>query len=249
MSSFQQPPAIVSRNCRGADQRFYAWAAFAACVIVFVGFARTFFLRFLFDLPPLPWVLIGHGVLMTGWFVLYFVQTALVRSHQVALHHRLGMLSVGYVVLVVISGLAVAFHAGARDVLEPGALPFMGGLFILMAVFSVLVAGAFLLRHRRDYHQRLMLLSLLSMISPGAFRIPGGVLGSFGFLKSGGFFGMFSIQLLLLYSCVIWDTWHRRRLHPAFAAGGLLIVAENTPLIGLIVTSPAWLHFAQWLVT
>ena len=249
MSSFQQPPAIVSRNCRGADQRFYAWAAFAACVIVFVGFARTFFLRFLFDLPPLPWVLIGHGVLMTGWFVLYFVQTALVRSHQVALHHRLGMLSVGYVVLVVISGLAVAFHAGARDVLEPGALPFMGGLFILMAVFAVLVAGAFLLRHRRDYHQRLMLLSLLSMISPGAFRIPGGVLGSFGFLKSGGFFGMFSIQLLLLYSCVIWDTWHRRRLHPAFAAGGLLIVAENTPLIGLIVTSPAWLHFAQWLVT
>jgi len=48
---------------------------------------------------------------------------------------------------------------------------------------------------------------------------------------------------------VIWDASRHRRLHPAFAAGGLLIVAENTPLIGLIVTSPAWLHFAKWLVT
>jgi hypothetical protein len=249
MSSVQQPPATVSRNCRVADQRLYAWAAFAAFVIVFVGFAKTFFLRFLFGLPPLPWVLIGHGVLMTGWFVLYFVQTALVRSRQVALHRRLGIFSVGYVLLVVISGLAVAMHAGARDVLAPGALPFMGALFILMAVFAVLVAGAFLLRHRRDYHKRLMLLSLLSMISPGAFRIPVEILGSFGFLKTGGFWGLFSIQLLLLYSCVIWDTGSHRRLHPAFAAGGLLIVAENTPLVGLIVTSPAWLHFAKWLVT
>ena len=250
MSNVQQPPATVSRNCRVADQRLNAWAAFAAFVIVFVGFAKTFFLRFLFNLPPLPWVLIGHGALMTGWFVLYFVQAALVRSHQVALHRRLGMLSVGYVVLVVISGLAVAIHAGARDVLEPGALPFMGGLFILMGVFAVLVAGGFLLRHRRDYHQRLMLLSLLSMVSPGLFRIPVEVLGSFFvFLKTGGFWGLFSIQLLLLYSCVIWDTWRHRRLHPAFAAGGLLIVAENTPLVGLIVTSPAWLHFAKWLVT
>ena len=248
--SVQQPPAIVSRKGRVADQRFYAWVAFAAFVIVFVGFSRTFFLRLLFDLPPLPWVLIGHGVLMTGWFVLYFVQTLLVRSRQFSLHRQLGMFSVGYVVLVVISGLAVAIHAGARDVLEPGALPFMGALFILMAVFAVLVAGAFLLRHRRDFHQRLMLLSLLSMISPGLFRIPVEVLGSFFvFLKTGGFFGLFSIQLLLVYSCIIWDTWRHRRLHPAFAAGGLLIVAENTPLMGLIVTSPAWMHFAKWLVT
>ena len=65
------------------------------------------------------------------------------------------------------------------------------------------MAGALLLRHRRDYHKRLMLLSLLSMISPAPFRMPVEVLGSFGFLKTGGFFGLFSIQLLLLYSCVI----------------------------------------------
>jgi hypothetical protein len=249
MSSVQQPSAIVQRSTRVTDQRLYLWAAFAAFVIVFVGFSKTFFLRILFNLPPLPWVLIGHGVLMTGWFGLYFVQTALVRSHQVTLHRRLGMLSIGYVVLVVISGLAVAIHAGARDVLDPGALPFMGMLFILMGVFAVLVAGAFLLRHRRDYHKRLMLLSLLSMISPGPFRIPVEVLGSFGFLKTGGFFGLFSIHLLLLYGCVLWDTWSHRRLHPAFAAGGLLIVAENTPLMEPIVTSPAWLHLARWLVT
>ena len=36
----------------------------------------------------------------------------------------------------------------------------------------MLVGAAMLLRRRRDYHKRLMLLSCMSMIGPGLTRIP-----------------------------------------------------------------------------
>ena len=76
-------------------------------------------------------------------------------------------------------------------------------------------------------------------LSPGLVRIPVEVLGGFEFLKTGGFFGLFSMPLLLLYGCVLWDTGGHHRLHPAFAAGGLLIVAENPPLVDPLVMSSA----------
>jgi hypothetical protein len=251
MNSAELTPAIVSRtDNRAADQHFYVWSAVAALAIVFVGFARTYFLRFLFHPPALSWFLWGHGTLMMGWFVLFFVQTALVRAHRVALHKRLGMFGAAYAALMVISSLAVATHAAARDVRVPhfkGApLMFMGGLFILIFVFAVLVAAAILLRHRREYHKRLMLLSVLSMISPALFRIPFERIPALAFLNTRG---VFSLDLLLLYGCVAWDTWRHRRLHPAFAVGVLLIIAENTPLVGLFVRSTLCTRFATWLVS
>ena len=195
----------------------------------------------------------AHGVLMTGWYVLFFVQTWLVRTHRVATHKRLGWFATGYAGLMVVSGIAVAIHGTGRDVRVPhfdGIPPliFMGFLFVLIGVFAVIVAAAIMLRRRRDSHKNLMLLSLFSMLSAALFRLPAKSLGPFAFLIDGGFLGVFSLDLRLLYTCVAWNTWRHRRLHPVFALGGHLIVAKNTPLTGLFVTSPIWLHFAQWVV-
>jgi hypothetical protein len=243
-------PAVASRiDHRATDRHFYVWSAVAALVIVFAGFARTYFLRFLFHPPALSWILWGHGTLMIGWFALFFVQTALVRAHNVALHRRLGMFGAAYAALMVISSFAVATLAAARDVRLPNStgapLSFMGGLFILISVFAVLVAAAVLLRRHREYHKRLMLLSVLSMISPALFRIPFERIPALAFLSARS---LFSLDLLLLYGCVAWDTWRHRRLHPAFAFGALLIIAENTPLVHMFVRSALWIRFANWLV-
>ncbi len=69
------------------------------------------------------------------------------------------------------------------------------------------------------------------------------------FLRSGGPAGLFGLDLLLLYACIAWDSWRHRRLHPAFACGAPLIMAESLPFIWIVLASPAWTRFAAWLVT
>jgi hypothetical protein len=251
---FATAPA-AARRLRLADHRFYAGACAAAFAIVFAGFARTYYLRVLFGQPPLPWLLHLHGALMTSWFVLFFVQTRLIASHLVHLHRRLGIFGGVLAGLIVIIGSTVAIRATARDVHLPGSggpppLVFMGFILAALLVFAVLVGAALVLRRRRDYHKRLMLLSCLSMIGPGLTRIPlERFPAALAFLKSGGWAGLFSLDAMVLYACIAWDTARHRRLHPAFVGGGLLIImVEDLPFIWHFLSTPIWLHFAAGLV-
>jgi hypothetical protein len=80
--------AIVSPRHMAFDRRFHALACTAAFASVFVGFARTYYLEFLFGTPALPWLVHLHGALMTSWFVLFFTQTYLIASHRTSWHPR-----------------------------------------------------------------------------------------------------------------------------------------------------------------
>ena len=61
-----------------ADRRFFMSMAVAIAVIVFVGFAPTFYLRPAFQSDSLPTVFAIHGTVFTAWIVLLVVQTALI---------------------------------------------------------------------------------------------------------------------------------------------------------------------------
>lgn len=228
-------------------------AGLAAFAVVFVGFARTYFLKGLFGGPPLPWLLHLHGFLMTSWFALFFVQVGLVATHRVKLHRKLGVAGVVVAALMMIVGFTVVRRATIRDLRSPPGggpppLEFMGLILFALLAFGILVAAALLLRRRRDYHQRLMLLSCLSMVNPGLFRIPLEHVPLISFLKTGGPLGLFGLDLLLIYGCIAYDTWRHRRLHPAFA-GALLIVVQDVPLMGMFLGSPLWTHIGTWLVS
>jgi hypothetical protein len=245
---------IAMRPPRRVDHRYYAWAGAAAFAIVLAGFARTYYLKFLFGTPALPWLLHLHGALMTSWFALFFVQTYVVASHRVQLHRRLGVFGAVLAALIVVVGATVALRFGAREmntpqVDGPPALASMGFLFVALLAFALLVGAALLLRRRREYHKRLMLLSCLFLIGPGLARISFDRVPSLAFLRSGGPAGLFGLDLLVLYTCVAWDTWRYRRLHPAFAAGALLLIAMDLPFIWRILSTPTWTHFATWLVS
>jgi hypothetical protein len=244
----------AARRFRLAEHRFYAWACVAAFAVVFAGFARTYYLRVLFGRPPLPWLLRLHGALMTSWFVLFFVQTRLIASHRINLHRRLGVFGAVLAGLMVVIGATVALRGAARNIHRPHVggpppLMFMGFILVVLLVFAMLVGAALLLRRRRDYHKRLMLMSCLSMVGPGLTRIPFNQVPVVAFLKSGGPFGLFGLDLLLVYACIAWDTWRHRRLHPAFVGGALLMIAaEDSPLIWLFLSTPMWMHLAARLV-
>jgi len=246
-SSARRPPS------RG-DHRFYLWFAMAAFALVIVGFARTYYLKVVFGTPPLPWLLHLHGALMTSWFALFFVQTSLIAAHRVDLHKRLGVFGAVLAGLIVIVATTVALRAAARELHRPTAsgpppLQFLGFILVVLLVFAILVGAGLLLRRRRDWHKRLMLLSCLSMTGPGFSRIPLKWFHAFAFLRTGGPDGLFGLDLILVYACIAWDTWRHRRLHPAFVVGALLIVAYDLPFIWMFLSGSTWTHFATWLVS
>ena len=240
-------PNGVTTGAASAERwhQFFGLFAIAAFVIVFAGFARTFFLRFLFTPGALPVYLYLHGVLFTGWFVLFFVQARLIAAHRVDLHKRLGIFGAGLAALGVSLAVFVAIHAGKR-VYQTHSKPFSAegppmalDLGACLA-FAVFVAAALYLRRRSESHKRLMLLGSCSILLPALGRIP------YAFAV-GGLWGLVGFSEIMPVACILYDTVRHRRLHPAFAWGGLGIIL-SWPTFLIVGSSNAWLRIATWLV-
>ena len=81
---------------RRSDRMLFAAAAILFPTIIIVGFARTYYLKFAFDTPPLPSFLVHiHGVLMTTWIAFFITQVWLIRSKRARVHMKLGMIGLG----------------------------------------------------------------------------------------------------------------------------------------------------------
>jgi hypothetical protein len=238
---------------RAPSHAFWVVAGLLGFSIVLCGFAPSYYLRHWFRTTPLPGLLKLHGALMTSWFVLFFVQVSLVARHRLAMHRRLGIAGATLAGLIVVVGTITALrflrnNLHAPPEFGPPAPEFFGFLLFDLYVFGGLVASAILLRKNSEAHRRLMLLATLSMISPGVVRIPFEQLSpGLAFLGSGGFGGLFALDLLLLYACVAYDTWRTKRIHPAFIIGGAFIAFGDSSLLGELVHTGAWQHFAAWL--
>jgi hypothetical protein len=223
------------------DRRLFTWAAVAALVVVFVGFARSYYLKGAFGAPPLSALVHAHGLVMTLWFVLVVVQARLVAVRRVDLHRRLGVAGVAVAALVLVIGVCTAISAAARGV-SPGPPPLVFLVVPLgdMLIFAILAGAGLLLRRRGDFHKRLMLLASVGMLTAAFARVPLDV------VKAGGLPLFFALNDLLVLACVGYDTLKNRRLHPAFGWGALLIVLSQ-PARLLLAGTQTWQQFAAWL--
>lgn len=225
------------------DRRLFVVAALGILVIVFAGFARSYFLKAWFDTPPLSLLVHVHGLVMTSWFVLFLVQTCLIETHRVAMHRRLGVFGAALAVAIVLLGPYVAFRAAAREVHAHARsadffLLVLGYDAVIVALFAGFVACAIVWRKRGDFHKRLMLLATLSLLTPALARLP---------FWSGNLQVLWAGDLCVLL-CVAVDVRLYRRLHPVFAIGAPSIaVATYLAFVG--ASTPAWAQFAQHLVS
>jgi hypothetical protein len=80
----------------------YRWLAVGAAVIAVAGFARTYYLRFIFHTPILPPLVQIHGAIMTLWWIGFIVQTWLIEARRVRLHQRLGIFMAALAAIVVL---------------------------------------------------------------------------------------------------------------------------------------------------
>lgn len=236
----------VATNSPSRGDRFYSWVAIGAALIVFVGFARTYFLKGLFNSPRLPLLLHLHGLILTLWFVVFFVQTRLVSMRRVNLHRRLGVFAAVLAALVVLVGAIVAVHASRRGYLaNPSSMRDIRGLAILCGFlldFSLFVGLALYFRRRTDFHKRLMLLGTCSILAPAISRTP------LPFIQAGGIWMIIGLLDLSALFCIGYDAIRNRRLHPAFLWRGMFLLV-TFPVFLFVAHSSLWIRFARWALT
>ena len=225
---------------------YFTWAAIVAMLLVFAGFARTYYLKTFFGTPVLPALLHLHGFVLTLWFVLFLVQVRLVAARRIDLHRLLGICGVVLAAFIVLISSAVAIHATRRDFLaDPrsnAALSFLAFLLLgeLLPFVGFLIA-ALLFRQRSDYHKRLMLLASCSFLGAATIRLP------FHFIQTAGLWSSIGMVEIFPVTFILFDTVQNRRLHAAFLWGGLLFVSVLPALVFLSRTQ-LWIDIAKRLV-
>jgi hypothetical protein len=228
---------------RGGRYFFLALAALLA-LIVFVGFAPTFYLREVFSAPELPALLVVHGILFSAWIVLLLTQTLLIRGAQVHVHRVLGIAGALLAILMVLLGAKVALEAAAQGTL--GArfhVPPLEFLIVPLGqiiIFGALTAGAIALRRRPAAHKRLVILATINLIAPAIVRAADVLLHTATPLSALVMIGV------LLAACIGFDVFTRGRVHPVFAIVGPLTLL-SFPLRIAFSHTAAWLAAAEWL--
>ena len=235
-----KPITLPASGSRG----LYFYAVLGAAIIVFAGFAQSYFLKVFFGTPQLYPLLHLHGLVMTSWFVLFAAQSWLIETHRVRLHRRLGVLGALLAAMILVVGVAVV-TINAREGRVPPAAPIPVVVFLSYAnllVFGVLVGAAIYFRGRSESHKRLMLLGTLNLLTAAITRIP------LAFIQSGGLLTVFGFPDLFIVVCVAYDTLRHRRLHPAFVWGALLSLAWPALAIW-IGGSSVWAKVTAWLLS
>ena len=235
------------------ERQFYVWMAVAAALVVFGGFAPTYFLRSFTTIArypsgavvsrSLPLLIHAHAMVSTIWLLLLVVQTTLVAAGRTDLHRRLGVAGAVIATLLVVLGVMTAIR-GARDGWNPGG-PFAdsrGFLAVTLGdilLFASFVGAALVFRRKREAHKRLMILGTLAgLMWPAITRMP---------YVAPRPPRMFGLLLLLVLAVPVRDYLKYRRVHPV-AVWGPLIILASFPLRQTLAATTAWRHFAEWLI-
>lgn len=224
-----------------SERHLFPWVPVGVALLIFVGFAQTYYLKPWFASPALPLLLHAHGSLMTAWILLFLVQTRLIAKQRLDLHRRLGMFGAVLMVLVFVAGVVTAIHA-AKLGHSPGPPPlvFLTVPLFNIVAFAILVGSALALRRRSDWHRRLMLVATLNMLPPALAR------ATMQYLHVPALPVAFGLTDIAIISALVFDTISHRHVHPAFAWGlGLVLFWEAAALA--LGSTPGWLGFAGWL--
>lgn len=240
-------PVNRTRSSASADRIFYTSMAIIMALTVFIGFARTYYLRSYFGattfsgattLSPLVHL---HGIVFTAWVILFIVQTALIAGRRVALHRTLGYAGALLAAAMVVLGVRTAITGAALGSAPPGVEPLVFLVVPLfdMVLFAGFVAAAILRRRDSQAHKRLLILAYACIITAGVARLPGVLaLGPLAF---------FGLAFLFVVAGMIYDRVSRGRIHPVYVWGGAIFVL-SVPLRLALSTTSAWRAFAESLI-
>lgn len=232
----------------GGERLFFLGMGIAILLLVFLGFAPSWFLRGIMDsggrpLSPLTPLILAHGVAFTAWNLLFIAQAGLISARRPQWHRTLGAATVALAVVMVVLGVQVSIGQAARasgppdlDPLSWAAVPLLD-----MVTFSTLVAWGYARRRDPQAHKRLMLSATLLMLQPSIGRLP--TLAETPLGPETNVFVAWACSLAL----IAWDLVSRGRVHWASAVGIGLLALDQIARIALWQTD-GWRGLAGWLV-
>ena len=233
---------------QSAERRFYSRMAIALVVLVFLGFAPSFYLRDIVPSPrpnpTLPPSVLLHGGVFTLWMALLIAQTQLVSAGRRDLHMKLGVAGM----LVALAIVPVMYLTSVWQVQRANQPPFTDPLtwtIVPLAViipFAILVAQGWARRREGQWHKRLMLgAAILVVAGPSIGRLP------IAPPTLGGFTVLLLLGLALYVPLFLWDRRTLGKVHPATWLGfGLLSFSVLLPL-AVFWTGADWASVAARL--
>jgi hypothetical protein len=238
---------IAASRGRGrwsAERRFYFGVSVAILLAVYVGFARSFFLRPLFPDHPAPTepIFYVHGILFAAWCVLLVAQASLISAGRPDLHRKLGVwgafLAAGMVTFGVVGALIAAHRPTGFVGIPVPPLQFLAVPLCDMLLLGTFVALAIVGRGDPQAHKRWMVLATVNLLGAAFARWP-------GVAELGNPFVYFGLADLFIVALAVWDFRSSGRLHRVTLWGGLAIVLSQ-PLRLAVSETSAWLAFASW---
>jgi hypothetical protein len=226
MATVASPPAV---DIRTRERRFYSRMAIALVVLMFLGFAPSFYLKDVVPAyprpnPTLPPSVILHGSLFTLWMLAFVVQTQLVAAGRRDIHMKLGKAGMVLAVALIPLMYLTAVWQVARANQPPMTDPATWTIVPLSVIFpyAFLVWTGWSRRREPQWHKRAMLsASILVVMGPAIGRLP---------IAPPTLVGMsilLTLGLALFIPIFLWDKRTQGHVHAAtwlgFAAAALTV--------------------------
>ena len=196
------------------DERFFLKSAIIMAIIFAVGLSVPILMgRSTFDSPLRVHI---HAMLFVGWVAIYLAQNWLVGAGRIDLHRKLGWVAAGWMVAMILSGLAVTVA-----MVRSGTVPFFIQPLhylvynpVAIATFAGLTTAAIVLRRRTEWHRRLHFCGMAILINPAFGRLL-----PMPFLQPWAWEAAFAVALLFPIAGVVADMRRSGRFHPAWTWG------------------------------
>jgi len=245
--TLQRPPSTGGggRPFNMNMRLFFVVMAAAVIVIVFAGFAPTFYLRGSFTQDrPMSFLLHVHGIVFSAWVLVFFVQTLLIARGSRRLHQRIGWIAVAIAVTMVTLVVAAMIEQLRRvGGFPPPPLALALSAFDIV-VFAILVGMAIYLRKQPNWHKRFMLSATILLLGAPMFRFVIHYVGITDMSRV----GIVSTLLVdaFFLPCIIYDVVTRGRIHPAYLVALVLIVCDQIAQIEVVQWEP-WINLSLML--
>ncbi|OYW45657.1 MAG: hypothetical protein B7Z08_04490 [Sphingomonadales bacterium 32-68-7] len=232
-----------ARSGDRGEARFFFTMACAMAATIIAGFSLNIGLgRSNFGMPLLVHV---HAVVMMGWLGLYVAQNALIFGNNVALHRRLGWLSLLFLPAMLILGVMITRLSlqttGGPPFFDQNQFLISNPLQLLGAIG--LAAAAVIVRKDTGWHRRLMYSMFAGLTGPGFGRL----LPMPFLIPYGWYVAALAGATLFIVIGMIADKRRYGRVHPAWLVGlatmfGIQVVAD------LFAYSPLGYQFTEWFL-
>ncbi|MBC8025750.1 MAG: hypothetical protein H7Y89_07150 [Steroidobacteraceae bacterium] len=248
-TTLSSAPAATSPPSKRTRFSVYIPLALLAAAIAIAGFWRSYFGALFSGRSQAEWLLHLHAAVFMGWIALVGFQAYLAMRGRIALHKKIGRFGMAYGALLVVVGLGFALILFTRRVAELGPENITRGPLLSpitdMFVFSVFLAGAWIMRARPELHRRFILLATTTLLIAAVGRTSGGTAS----VAARDVIPFLIVWLSPVWLAMLYDWVKHRTVHGVYVFGGLLLVALRYRQ--LIRETDTWIAtiraFAHWV--